>query len=73
MREARGPVLYAALEKGKNVGKRLLLIAAVIVLILAILMRMSWLPASGSVSDFMGGAAVGLWLGVLLNWVIDRP
>jgi hypothetical protein len=60
-------------SRGENVAKRLLLIVAVIALILAIVMRTSLLAVSEDISDFMSGAAAGLWIGVLVNWAIDRP
>ena len=64
--------MYAAAEWRRQVGKRALLVLAVIAVILWIVQKtpMAFLPEDAV--DFVGGAAIGLWIGVVVNWFADR-
>ncbi len=55
-----------------KVGKRALLVLAIIAVILWIVQKtpMAFLPEDGM--DFVGGAAIGLWIGVVVNWFAGR-
>jgi len=72
MREWREAVLYAAAEWRRQVGKRVLLILAVLALIVWIVQKtpVAFLPEDAV--DFVGGAAIGLWIGVIVNWLAGR-
>ena len=62
-----------ASERRTQVGKRGLVILAVIVSVLWIvqLTPAAFLPKVAA--DFAGGIALGLWIGVIMNWFAARP
>ena len=72
MREWRGAVLYAAAEWRRQVGKRALLVLAVIALIVCIIEYTPLAFLGEDAEDFVCGAAIGLWIGVIVNWFADR-
>ena len=53
-------------------GKRVLLILAIVALLVWIVQKTpaAFLPEDGT--DFVGGAAIGLWIGVVVNWFAGR-
>ena len=55
-----------------KVGKRALLVLAIVAAILWIVQKtpMAFLPEDGT--DFIGGAAIGLWIGVVVNRLAAR-